>query len=187
MSARTWIALLLGVAVAAQLAVPAGMIMRRELVLHRGVALRFRTAPVDPYDAFHGRYVALGFDERSVPCAARFRPHQSIYVRAETGTNGFAHLVAAARQPGATGIWFRASASYNTGEKAVMVDLPFDRFYMDEKSAPQAEKLYREINRRNRPAADKRETWLQVRVYHGLAVPEELYVDGRPIREALRR
>ena len=187
MSARTWIALLLGVAVAAQLAVPAGMIVRRELVLHRGVALRFRTAPVDPYDAFRGRYVALGFDERSALCEDKFRAHQSIYVRAETGTNGFAHLAEAARQPGGTGVWFRASANYSTDGKSVTVDLPFDRFYMDEKSAPQAEKLYREINRRNRPAADKRETWLQVRVYRGLAVPEELYVDGRPIREALRR
>ena len=114
MNARTSMALLLALAFATQLAVPAGMIVRRELALQRGVALRFRTAPVDPYDAFRGRYVALAFNERSVPCAETFRAHQSIYVRAETGTNGFAHLAEAARRPGGTGVWFRASADYST-------------------------------------------------------------------------
>jgi len=187
MSSRTRMTLFLALTFVAQLAVPAGMIVRRELALQRGAALRFHTAPVDPYDAFRGRYIALAFNERSVPCAETFRAHQSIYVRAETGTNGFASLVEAARRPGDTGVWFRASAGYGAGEKAVSVDLPFDRFYMDETSAPQAEKLYRAINRRNRPAGEKRETWLQVRVYRGLAVPEELYVDGRPIRAALRQ
>lgn len=187
MSARIWTSLLLAFTIVAQLSVPAGLIVRRELALHRGIVLRFRTAPVDPADAFRGRYVALGFVERSAPCSVAFRPHQPLYVRAETGADGFARLVDAARHPGSTGVWFRASSGYSGGTTSVLVDLPFDRFYLDEDAAPQAEKIYREANRRNPAAGKTRETWLQVRVYHGLAVPEDLCIDGRPIGEALRQ
>ena len=41
----------------AQLTVPAWMIVSHERTLLTGKVFKFRTAPVDPYDAFRGRYV----------------------------------------------------------------------------------------------------------------------------------
>ena len=39
----------------------ASTIYKRESVLHHGRVFKFQTAPVDPVDAFRGRYVALSF------------------------------------------------------------------------------------------------------------------------------
>jgi uncharacterized membrane-anchored protein len=143
---------------------------------------------VDPYDAFRGRYVALSFDGRSAPCPDAVRRRQTVYVCAEADTNGFARLTRAALRPDAAGVWFRARASHGpgpngAGDKTLPLDLPFDRFYMDERAAPRAEELYRRANRRGGP----QDAWLQVRVHRGLAVPEDLYVSGRPIREMVLR
>ena len=44
------------IGLAAQFGVMGHMIIRRELTLRRGRVCRFLTAPVDPYDAFRGRY-----------------------------------------------------------------------------------------------------------------------------------
>jgi uncharacterized membrane-anchored protein len=196
MKTQTWVVVVLAVGIVAQWIVPAGMIHRREQALRHGVVYRFRVAPVDPYDAFRGRYVALNFADRSAPTAAMFSRHQPAYLRLETDTNGFARLAEAALQPGRTGVWMRARAAYaNAGGwqavrqgrsgvmEAVGVDLPFDRFYMDEDAAPRAEKLYREASGWRGGAATN--AWLQVRVHRTLAVIEDLYLDGRPIRQVL--
>ncbi|MBD3853743.1 MAG: GDYXXLXY domain-containing protein [Acidobacteria bacterium] len=44
-----------------QLTVAGGAIVRSELALRTGEAFRFRIQPVDPVDAFRGRYVAIRF------------------------------------------------------------------------------------------------------------------------------
>jgi uncharacterized membrane-anchored protein len=42
-----------------QLATPIGQIWKYEDALQTGRSYKFRTAPVDPYDAFRRKYVAL--------------------------------------------------------------------------------------------------------------------------------
>ena len=46
-----------------QISFSASMIINREITLKSGKQFKFRTAPVDPYDAFRGRYVALTLEE----------------------------------------------------------------------------------------------------------------------------
>lgn len=187
MNRRVVLLFLLATAVAAQLAVPAWMIARREAALRHGTVLRFRTAPVDPYDAFRGRYVALSIRENIAPGSIRTRAKQTVYVQACADSNGFARLTAVALHPGLTGVWFRARAEYESEPGLLRVKLPFDRFYLPEAIAPEAEALYRNANRPNASGKTGQETWLQVRVLHHLAVAEELYIHGLPIREALLR
>lgn len=52
---------------------------------------------------------------------------------------------------------------------------------MEESQAPEAEQAYREHSRR-----ETRDAYVTVRVLYGMAVIEELYVDGKPIREFLK-
>ncbi len=59
--------------------------------------------------------------------------------------------------------------------------LPFDRFYMDEKLAPEAEKAYLDANRRG-----QQEGVVVVRVWRGFGVIEELELGVRPIRDVAR-
>lgn len=184
---------LFAVVAAVQLAVPGGMIVRREAVLRDGEAFKFRTAPVDPYDAFRGRYVALrldtgngenesGFGFRGVPAepGRTYRRGQKVYARIEVGDDGFAKLAKVTSAPPADAPWLTARISYSYSNDEVFLELPFDRYYMDEGQAPEAEQAYNRLSRR-----EVRNTWVVVRVRNGFSVLEELYLDGLPVREYL--
>jgi len=165
-----------------QLAVPVSMIAIREITLHSGRQFKFRTAPLDPYDAFRGRYVALTFDEEEVPIPeeVELRPNQKVCAHIEEDDKGFARIrkVSVGRPKGGDSI--RARVRW-VGGKGVRVSLPFDRYYMGEKVAPAAEEAYLAHTRRG-----SQDAYVTVRVRSGFAMLEQLYVGGKPIEEFLR-
>ena len=171
----------LGLALLAQLAVPASMILKRERTLAHGQAFKFRTAPVDPYDAFRGRFVALGFDQNSVvaPPGHDFARGQTVHVLLAEDADGFATLGELRRERPDAAPYLTTKILYVGGD-VVHLRLPFDRFYMDEDAAPAAERAYRQNS-----ASSNRNAYVQVRIEKGFAVLEDLYVDGTPIRNYL--
>lgn len=172
---------LLGLALLAQLAVPASMILKRERTLAHGQTFKFRTAPVDPYDAFRGRFVALGFDQNSVvaPPGHDFARGQTVHVLLAEDADGFATLGELRRERPDAAPYLTTKILYVGGD-VVHLRLPFDRFYMDEDAAPAAERAYRQNS-----ASSNRNAYVQVRIEKGFAVLEDLYVDGTPIRNYL--
>ena len=175
---------LLVVMVAVQLLVPAWMILGRELVLAKGEVYRFQTRPVDPYDAFRGRYVALGFlaGAESVPLAeGTVRRGQRVYVELGRNADGFATLVALHHRRPEDVASLKVKVLYLEGSgKGATVSLPFDRYYLPEDVAPEAESAYRELGR------GQQDAWVDVRVLDGRGVLEELYVAGKPILELVK-
>jgi uncharacterized membrane-anchored protein len=167
-----------------QLAVPASRIVLREYVLQTGTEFRFRTAPVDPADFFRGRYVALGFpsDRVTNEFAADFNSGQSAYALITEDTNGFARVSAITADKPAGDNFFKTHVRYSR-RSSVRFEYPFTRFYMKETLAPQAEKAYRDAIRR----ANSAPTYITVRVKMGLAVIEELYIEGVPVKEYLKQ
>lgn len=166
-----------------QLLVPILMIAKREHTLQHGTIVKFRTAPVDPYDAFRGRYVALNFESRSVAQDEQddFRDGEKIHAAIGTDDEGFAFFAGIAREPPETGPYLSTRISYVSG-RSVHLRLPFDRFYMDEHEAPEAERAYQ-----RHAARTNRNAYIQVRIKDGFGVIEDLYVDNTPIREYLAR
>lgn len=167
-----------------QLAVPAAMIAGRERVLATGEVFRFRTAPVDPYDAFRGRYVALGFPDAEAVLPAGQKPPrrgERVYVELERDDEGFARLGTFRRERPEAGPYLRLRVLW-TADDRVSLELPFDRYYLEEPLAPEAERLYREHS----GGGDRRTAWVAVRVLDGRAAIEELYVGGVPIRDFVR-
>lgn len=166
-----------------QIAVPLWMIANREMTLRDGRQFRFRAAPVDPYDAFRGRYVALQFEQNAAPVPAdeKLAMNQKVYAQLAEDEQGFAHLVnvTANRPSGEAHVQCRVSS---ITDSLVYLQFPFDRFYMDEKLAPAAETAYLEHSRR-----EVRDVYVTVRVKDGNAVLEELYIAGMSIREFLSR
>jgi uncharacterized membrane-anchored protein len=169
---------------AAQLIVPGSLIIRHELTLRRGTVWKFKTAPVDPADAFRGRYVALSFEERQAPLAGKERlTHgQKAYATLETNAAGFTRLKALRSSPPADKPYLKVHVA-STGTDSVEVQLPFDRFYLEEHTAPAAEQAYRQSNRRGQTNAT---TYALVRVRRGSGVIENVFVDGKPIRDVAR-
>jgi uncharacterized membrane-anchored protein len=166
-----------------QLAAPASMILSHERTLAAGAAYKFRTAPVDPYDAFRGRYVALSFERSEAKLAAGVSasPGQTVYATLEISDDGFAKFGVAALAPPKDLPYLKVKAGYSSGDGAINLQLPFDRFYMEETKAPAAEAAYRAHNRQG-----AQDAYVVVRVRDGGGVIEDLYVGGKPIRDAWR-
>lgn len=165
-----------------QLGVPASLIMRHELTLREGQPFKFKTAPVDPYDAFRGRYVALSFDQNHAPLAVgqKIEPGRTVYALIEIGPDGFAHFTGVTTDRPTGKPYLNVRTWYTQGTNVTLV-LPFDRFYMEETKAPAAEAAYREHTRRGQQDAH-----VVVRVRAGLGVIENLYIGDKPIAEFLR-
>jgi uncharacterized membrane-anchored protein len=175
-----WIFLLVA---AVQLGVPAYMIHEQETTLRQGAAYRFRTAPVDPYDPFRGRYVQLRIETATAPAAPaeEIRKGDRVFVLLGTDEAGFARLLSASKAPPAQGDYLRLKARYVSGSSVHLI-LPFDRYYAEETLAPAIEKAYWRHSRR-----ESRNAFIAVRVRAGRGVIEELFIENLPVREYLRR
>jgi len=160
-----------------QFSVPGWMIFHEEQTLQHGRLFKFRTAPVDPYDALRGRYVALRFDaeNNSVIKAAPWPDDQKVWVQLETDPQGFAKVKQVSTTP------LRGDDVMEAHSRWGGLQFPFDRYYLDEKIAPKAEAAYRANNTRNHENA-----YVTVRILDGHAALEDLYIDDKPIREFLR-
>lgn len=174
--------LLFGLAALVQLAVPASMIARREYTLRHGETYNFRTAPVDPYDAFRGRYVALNFDQRAValPPDHGFSRRQRVHALLAKDEDGFAFFSGIQRKRPASGPFLSTRIAYMTSHTNAFLQIPFDRLYMKETEAPEAERAYLHHNR-----PTNRTAFVQIRIHRGFGVIENLYLDGMPIRDYL--
>lgn len=196
-----------------QAGILASMIIQREIILKQGELYKFKVAPVDPYDAFRGRYVAINL-EGAGPFRTdnEFPRGMNLYPSLVKDANGIASLTNLAIKPPAGSPYIKVKCLYsrlewrdsgsvitnfderangaietNTRPKQVMsgkytttVKLPFDRYYLDEKLAPKAEKIYNESQRRGKVT---KEATLLVRVLKGRALIESLEIDGVPIRD----
>jgi len=169
------------VLIAAQLAVPSWMIVSQENILREGAVYKFKTAPVDPYDIFRGRYVALSTDQRSVKMdgVKNIERGQKLYVLLANDQDGFARVTDAQLERPQGNDYIKTKVTYQSGNK-VNFNLPINRYYMNEEKAPQAEALYREHSRVN-----KQDAYVVVRVLNGQALIEGLYVGGKPIESYL--
>lgn len=178
---------LLGLALAIvfllQLAVPASMIAGRETTLRHGKQFRFRTAPVDPYDPFRGRFVALNLEASRVapPEGMELTRRQKVYALLAVDEEGFAYCRDLVAEPPAAGDYLEARVTW-WNKKNVDLKLPFDRYYAEEELAPEIERAYRAHSRR-----EKQEAYITVRVRNGKGVLEELYIKDLPVGEYLRR
>ncbi len=167
-----------------QIAAPVSMIVKRENILRHGEQFKFKTAPVDPYDAFRGRFVALLIEERTVPIPdsiykkrQEIRFGQKVFATLEKDENGFGRFASISlTRP--EGKHYVKTRLYEFEKDKVRLDLPFDRYYMDENLAPLAESVYREHSRE-----EKHDAYVTVRIKSGYAALEELYIDGIPIKE----
>lgn len=169
--------LLLCAMIAAQLFVPVSMIVQRERVLHNGAVYKFKTVPVDPYDVMRGRYVSLQVEQAQFDLAdtAQFDIGQRVYAVLAQDQHGYAQVIDVTTQPPENADYVSAGIRWKNGG-FIMLDLPFDRYYVNEHKAPQAEQLYRKHT-----ALPDSSTYITVRVLRGRAVLEELYIDNRPL------
>ena len=172
---------------AAQLGIPLTMAYRYERALREGALYRFRTEPVDPVDAFRGRYVAIRL-RLEVPDDLDRRSGETVHATLARDPQGFAVARAVTGEAPASGDWIEGKIGGPVYEPQLpgveptgpprrlgtRIDVPLDRYYMEEGKAPAADRIWTEGQR-------QAETVARVRVRHGVAAIEGLDVNGVPI------
>ena len=152
------------VTIVLQLFVPVYMIIKKYDILNSGEEFKFRVSPVDPYDAFRGRYVYL-YSPQNVSGNGK-------YGVISVDTDGFANISKITDEK-------PKNAAYVKSESKLWFSLPINRYYMDEKFAPKAESLVRQ----REPGI---ETYVTVRIKNGELVISGLFIDGAAIEDIIK-
>lgn len=153
---KRWLTYLFAIYFVLQLAVPGYLVYRHYNTLSTGESYKFEVAPYDPYDPFRGRYVALG-------TAVSLYSYDGDYALLGKDADGYAEIV---------------SWQYDKPTEGQYIKSPrLDRYYMNEKMAPEAERLQRELD------VDDDMMYLLVKVKNGHYVIEGLYLNDIPIEQ----
>jgi uncharacterized membrane-anchored protein len=169
-----------------QLLVPAKMIWDREDVLATGTEYKFKTAPIDPNDPFRGKYIILSYkaDTWSVLNEKDWREGETIYVSFTKDNAGFAKIKSISRKkPSSSNDFCKGKVDFVTadGSNQIIVNFPFDRFYMEESKAYEAELAY------GRSQLDtSKVTYASVNIKQGDAVLKDVLIDGVSLRELVK-
>ncbi|MEP5339824.1 MAG: GDYXXLXY domain-containing protein [Algibacter sp.] len=166
----------------AQLFVPTQMIFNQEAIINTGEAYKFKTQPVDPNDPFRGKYINLNFEQSSfVTTDSLWKRQDKVYVYIETDSLGFAKVNQVSRLPLNTTENFIVSkvSWYNKRDKKLNFNLPFNRYYMEETKAYDAEVAVRNNQRDSLP----NNTYALVYIKNGEAVLNDVIINETSIKD----
>jgi uncharacterized membrane-anchored protein len=190
---KTVLSIVFGIVKLIYLAVPLSMIARFERVLNRGHVYRFRPTPVDPYDAFRGKYIYLsGFNNTiTKDTLVKYNSGDEVYATVKKNAAGYAYFADVSKTKPESGDYILTKVDYayidryrSGSTAAIRIKVPFDRYYINEDYASKAEDVYYEQERKRR---DTTALYLDVRINDGVSVTEELYFDGIPARTFIKK
>ena len=174
-------------AAVAQWLLPLAGVWQHEWVIARGTAVRIRCVAPDPYDPLRGRFLAVRPEENQVPKPAGMpeRGDVPVWATLEAGDDGLSRIKSLSLEPVSGPTVIRLMARWQRWDqesKTVFVAWPFDRFYLNERLGPDADKLVAERFRegKDRPVAE-------IRLLDGRAVLTDVLVDGTSIREIVKQ
>jgi len=133
-----------------QLYIAGGMVRQNEGIIRTGEVIKLRTAPLDPNDPFRGKYITLDFPDISIKAAdaSAWKYDEIGYVIFVEDTAGFHipdHISKVVPTESDLYLAVRIKSIINSpNEQLLYFEYPFDRFYLEETKAPQAEQKYRE-------------------------------------------
>lgn len=170
-----------------QLYVPAKMIWHQENIWQNGKEYKFKTAPIDPNDPFRGKYITLTFEENiyNIEDEMEWTRGEEVYVLLTTNASGFAKIDSVTKQtPDNSSDFVKAKVWFlsGNGENKLTIDYPFNRFYMEESKAYDAEVTYRESQIDSTKTA-----YALVSIKNGDAVLKDVLIDGVPIKEIVKK
>ncbi len=175
-----YISIVFIIVILAQLGIPLKMIYDSEDTLMTGTVYKFKTQPIDPTDPFRGKYITLNFEMNSFDTLdSSYVYGDKIRVYIENDSNGFAVAKEISKEPLKINADYVMAKVVNNYNGKVVFELAFNRFYMKETKAYDAERAYLETNR------DEIEDNVYALVYvkEGRSVLENVIIAGIPIQE----
>lgn len=178
----------LGLTITAQLATPAWLIGRLEWLRRNGEEVLVPCRAIDPYDPLRGRYVTINPRLGSLPLSGggTIERGEKYFLRAAPDEEGIHRFVEASSSRPPVGPYLVVTARRRWGPTHMAApQLPFRRYYMNEKLAPEAERIYRATLREARSSDDTR-VELRLRVHNGRGAVDAVLINGRPIEEHIK-
>jgi uncharacterized membrane-anchored protein len=169
-----------------QIYVPAKMILGRAIVISSGKEFKFKTAPIDPADPFRGKYIDLNFNDNTVEIQNKenWARGETVFVLLTTDNKGFAKIRSVLKaKPLDSQDFLKAKVDYIAydGSK-LFIEYPFDRFYMEESKAYDAELTY------NRVLPDTSQVaYALVNIKNGESVLKDVLINGISIVEIVKQ
>lgn len=168
--------------VAAQLFVPLQMIYNQEDIINTGKLVKFQCEPIDPNDPFRGKYITLNFKENEIKVKnlKEWNSNETIFAKIEMSKNGFAKIKSISKSaPTDNSIYLKLKVNYLADhENKIYLDFPFNRFYMNENKAKNAETVYAESTIDTTKIA-----YALVATKNGEAVIKDVLIDNISIKE----
>ncbi len=169
-----------------QLAVPLSMIIRREIILQKGETVKFQIQPVDPFDPFRGKYLNIRVISNRVNTDTdEYSIDQTVFAHIDIDSEGFGSFTGISSSPPDNSLSIKCKIS-SFGDNLVLLNLPFNRYYINEKYSKLGEELYLKYSRGVRDDA-----YITVRINGGKAVLENMFLNGieinKFIEEELRK
>lgn len=172
---------------AAQLFVPAQMILNREDVLKTGMVFKFKTRPIDPEDPFRGKYISLGFEATSYNTMdSIWERNQKVYAYLDIDSLGFAKIDKVSREllidDDKDFLEVKVNRYDNYSNK-LNIEYPFNRYYMEETKAYDAEVAVRE-NLRDSVLTN---VYALVHIKNGVSVLKDVIINDMSIKDYVKR
>nr|WP_322624952.1 GDYXXLXY domain-containing protein [uncultured Flavobacterium sp.] len=166
-----------------QLAIPGQMVYENELAYTFGTEYKFKTEPVDPNDPFRGKYIQLSFTADTLSSKDKtFMNVDKAYAVLGKDNEGFAKITKLQTDKPEGADYVLVDTGYNY-DGIQHFNFPFNRFYMEESKAPDAEKFYRENNFDGK----KLPAYAIVAVNGEVAVIKDVILNGMPIKEYVEK
>ena len=170
----------------AQLFVPAKMIFNKETVILTGTAYKFKTQPIDPSDPYRGKYINLNFEQNAfVTTDSLWKRKDKVFIYFDTDSLGFAKVNQVSKAPiNSVKDFVIADVNwYNKQDKKLNFNLPFNRYYMEETKAYDAEVAVRNNQRDSLP----NNTCALVYIKNGEAVLSDVIINDISIKDYVEK
>lgn len=169
-----------------QIFIPVQMIFNQEAIIDTGVAYKFKTRPVDPSDPFRGKYINLNYEMRSFETKdSIWNGQDEVYVYLETDSLGFAKVYQISKiKLDIDKDFVIAKVNwYKKKEQKLNFNLPFNRYYMEETKAYNAEVAVRNSQRDSLPNT----TYALVYIKGGEAVLNDVIINEVSIKDFVEK
>ena len=177
--------LLFGLMVIAQIVVSAQIVYKYECTIGSNNVYKFKTAPVDPNDPFRGKYITLNYQINSFETKdVSWDSYDTGYVYFSKDENGFAVLETLVKEPFSSSEFDYIKVEINNyHDGLIRFELPFDRYYMEESKAYDAEVLTRELRRDGK----EDDIYAIVHIKNGTHVLTDIMVNGVSMKDAVAK
>ena len=192
-TSRTLPLVVFALAAVAQCVAPLAGVIGRERVARHGTSFRVRCDAPDPYDPFRGRFLAVRPEQTTVAAPAGMPVGEIVTAWGvlAVGDDGLARIERLELAPSAGANVIRVRAVRHAGDRA-QVRWPFDRFYLNERLAPEADAVVaRAVRERRGPVGSVAATAAlpvaEFRLLDGRAVLVDVLLDGVSVRDLAKQ